>query len=235
MMMMMLLLMMMMVTKMLVFLKSAKKYARFSGISWRWRWWYGDGGGQWPVVTGCCWWPWWGGEPAGHHSTWERGGVRRRKKKEEEGEGRGKEEGGEGEEGREKKKMWEEEEGGEWKGSCGRECFENLGAPHFDISYLFIINVNVFLNAIKKVGGCGAAACGRAVNLWAPHADNFYCGWNPQLSPESMAPPTLLLLEETIIRTSTLPHRIPIHKILYLERTILLPNLCHWLHGISHF
>ena len=57
-----------------------------------------------------------------------------------------------------------------------QECFENLGAPHFDISYLFIINVNVFLNAIKKVGGCGAAACGRAVNLWAPHADNFYCG-----------------------------------------------------------
>ena len=65
---------------------------------------------------------------------------------------------------------------GRVKGSCGRECFENLGAPHFDISYLFIINVNVFLNAIKKVGGCGAAACGRAVNLWAPHADNFYCG-----------------------------------------------------------
>ena len=38
------------------------------------------------------------------------------------------------------------------KGSCGRECFENLGAPHVDISYLFVINVNVFLNGIKKWG-----------------------------------------------------------------------------------
>ena len=32
----------------------------FYSVSWRWRWWYGDGGGQWPLVTACRWWPWWG-------------------------------------------------------------------------------------------------------------------------------------------------------------------------------
>ena len=122
-----------------------------------------------------------------------RGGVRRRKKKEKEG-GRGR--GG-------RRKREEEDVGrrrrGRVKGSCGRECFENLGAPHFDISYLFIINVNVFLNAIKFGGMWSSSLWQSCKSLGAPR-------WQFLLRLKSTIIPRIYGTDSATFRRNNYPH-----------------------------